>query len=112
MLGGICVGLLSGAPFGAHALLLTIIGFGAGLGQRSPFSSRLLVPLFIIVVATLVYNAGLAIILRLSGWPLAINPTVLRVVAPALLANAVLMPFVYWLVARVFELRGGLRPEF
>ena len=112
MLGGLSVGLLSGAPLGAHALMMTIIGFGAGLGQRNPFRSRLLVPLFSIVIATLVYNAGLAIILRLSGWPLAINPALVRVIVPALLANAVLMPFVYWLVAHVAELPGGLRPEF
>ena len=75
MLGGLCVGLLSGAPLGAHALLMTIIGFSAGLGQRSPFRSRLLVPLFSIVVATLAYTAGLAVILRLFGWPLVVNPT-------------------------------------
>ncbi len=112
MLGGLSVGLLSGGPLGAHALMMTLIGFFAGMGQRSPFRSRLLIPLLSIALATITYDGGMSLILHISGWPLAINPTVVRVVAPAIIANAVLMPFVYWLISHLFEIRAGLRPEF
>jgi rod shape-determining protein MreD len=112
MLGGLSVGLLSGGPLGAHSLMMTMIGFAAGLGQRSPFRSRLLVPLVSIALGTLAYDAGLALVLRLSGWPMAINPIVLRVVAPAIVANGVLMLLVYGLISYLFDTRAGMRPEF
>ena len=87
MLGGLCVGLLSGAPLGTHALVLTLIGWGAGVGQRSPLISRLLVPLVVISTATIAYTTGVALILRATGWQLGVEAAVARVVVPAVITN-------------------------
>jgi rod shape-determining protein MreD len=112
VLGGLAVGLLSGAPLGAHSLVLAVIGFLAGLGQSSPFGSRLFVSLVAVGAATVLEAVGMALILRVSGWPIVLSPALTGVVVPAMIVNAVLTPFCYWLIAHLFELRGGLRPEF
>jgi rod shape-determining protein MreD len=111
LLGGLAVGLLSGAPLGAHALLLTPIGYIAGLGRRSPFRSRLFVPILAISGATCVYMVGMALLLRVTGWPLAPSPALVLTIVPTTVTNAVLMLVGYWWIARLVESRRGVRSD-
>jgi len=112
LLGGLNLGLLSGAPFGAHAILLILVGFLSGLGERSPFRSQLLVPLAWVCGATLLYAAGMAVLLRLSGWPVVITPAVTGAMVQALVANALLMVALYWVISHLVVPRAGLRSDF
>ena len=112
LLGGLSLDLLSGTPVGTHCLILTLIGFVAGIGRQSPFQSRFLVPLFAITIATLAYTLSIALILRLAGWPLAISPALLDVVVASIITNGIIMPFVYFAVARLYEARGGMKPSY
>lgn len=105
-LGGLAIGLLSGAPLGAHALILMVVGYLVGIGQRSPFQAQLLVPTAAIAAATALYIAGMATILRLSGWPLTLSTSLLNLVVWAILTNAMLMLLCYWLAARLVDTRS------
>jgi rod shape-determining protein MreD len=111
-LGGLSLDLLSGAPMGTHALAMTLLGYVAGIGQRSPFHSRFLVPLATLLVSTVAYKLLVALTLRMLGWPLPAEVALLRVVALSVLANAFLMPFVYWLLLSFAERRGSFQTEF
>jgi rod shape-determining protein MreD len=111
-LGGLSVDLLSGVPMGTHALAMTLVGYLAGMGQRSPFQSRFLVPLAMIMASTLGYTLLIAFMLRLLGWPLQVDAALIRVLVLSLLLNAVLMPFVYGVLLSVTQRRGGLQTEF
>jgi len=112
VLGGLVLGLLSGAPFGAHMLVLGIIGYVAGLTQHSPFQSLFVIPTLTIAGATTVYLAGMAAILRLSGWPITLDARLLYMLAWAILLNAALMVVCYWVAAHVIETRSRTRASF
>ena len=115
-LGGLSVDLLSGAPLGTHTLALVLVGFLAGLVRRMPFHSRLVLPLIVIIGATLTYDLVTALILRVAGWPLSLPLAITGVIVPSLITNAALMPLTFWTVLwTIFQLdrfRGELRPLF
>jgi rod shape-determining protein MreD len=104
--GGLAIGLLSGAPLGVHALVLMVIGYLAGIGERSPFRAELLVPTAAIAAATAFYMVGVAVLLRLSGWPLTLSVSLLHLMVLAILVNAMLMLVCYWLAARLVNTRS------
>lgn len=106
LLGGLALGLLSSAPLGVHALVLALIGYLAGAVRRSPFQSLFVVPLLASAAATVLYLAGVGVLLRLSGWPLAIEPELVYIVAWAVLMNGALMLICYWWAAHLVETRG------
>src|SRR5438270_1734485 len=51
--GGLVLDLLTNTPFGMNALLLSLAGFFAGLGEARVFRTNYLLPLFIIVAISL-----------------------------------------------------------
>ncbi len=113
VLGGLVLGLLSGAPFGAHMLVLGVIGYVAGLAQHSPFQSLFLIPTLTVAGGTIAYLAGMAAILRLTGWPITLDARLLYTLAWAILLNAALMVVCYWLTAHVIEMtRSRTRSSF
>jgi rod shape-determining protein MreD len=109
-LGGIALGLLSGAPFGTHALLLTLIGAVAGLARLNPFRSQSFVPILAVCVSTLVYVPMMALFVRGIGWVVASAATLASIVAPAIMTNAILVILSYWALSALLR-RGGLRSE-
>jgi rod shape-determining protein MreD len=112
LLGGFSLDMLSGSPTGTHMLALIVVGFLAGLAKASPFRSRFLVPLLAIAAATSGYDAVIALVLRATGWPISLSLDLARVIAPSVITNGVLMPFVYYVLSQIAAMRGGLRPEF
>jgi rod shape-determining protein MreD len=95
LIGGVGIDLLSGARFGIHTLPLLIVGFVAGLGQRRIFRLELLIPVLVIPLATLIYEATILAMLKLLGWPAAWGAGLSYVVLPSILVNTVSMPIVY-----------------
>jgi rod shape-determining protein MreD len=110
-LGGVALGLLSGAPFGGHALLLTVIGAAAGVGRLNPFSSQIFVPILAICASTLAYVVGMVVMVRGIGGPAVSVPTLAGIVAPAMITNAILGVLCYWALHALLQ-RTGLRSEF
>lgn len=104
LIGGIVMDLFSAAPFGISTLTLLIISFASGLGQASFFRIDLLVPIMVIVPATLVYQLCLAGLLSLltgaAGWGTRLG----QVILPTILVNSASMTFVYML-ARLLHQR-------
>jgi rod shape-determining protein MreD len=112
LMGGLCLDLVSGSALGMHTLILVVVGYLAGLAPSSPLRSSLLLPLAAMCAATLAYDATIAVVLRVTGWQLALGSALARVAVPSMLANCLLMLIVYPVVSRLFAARGGLRPEF
>ena len=112
LLGGLCLDLLSGSAMGMHTLILIVVGYLAGLAPRSPLRSGLLLPVAAICAATLAYDVTIALVLRVTGWQLAVAPALAQVAVPSMLTNSVLMLIVYPVVSRLFAAGSGLRPEF
>ncbi len=103
---GVVVDLLSGAPFGAATLSLTIVGLLAGLGRATVFRSRLVLLLATAFLGTIVYDLIFMVVLAISGRTVVWLDGLLRIIIPSALINAVLMPLVYWLM-RSMQKRVG-----
>ncbi len=99
--GGLLLDLFSGAPFGIHTFGLAAIGWLADTLQTNFFRSNVLVPLFTIFVATLLYHIGQAAVMQLLGYTINWAFYSFNVVLPTAILNTVLMPFVYWILQRL-----------
>jgi rod shape-determining protein MreD len=106
LMGGLCLDLLSGGPFGANALGLLLVAYGASLSEGRFWSSHVLLPLasalFGSVVYHLVYLLTLAVTGHTVNWSLSLS----QVVLPTVLLNTLLMLPVYhsvrWLHSVLF----------
>lgn len=94
-IGGLCLDLFSGAPFGLSALALLIAGFFSGLGEATIFRTHVILPLATVFFASLVYDFISLLTLRTMGWPVAWLDSFTRLVLPASLLNVLLTPLVY-----------------
>ncbi len=93
--GGLTLDLLSGAPLGLNALLLTVAGYLAGLGESKVFRTNFILPIVIIVGLTLGYFAMESIAFQLLGRPFPWLETAIWVVLPTLGLNLLASPFVF-----------------
>ena len=85
----------SGFPIGTSILPFAAVVYLAGIGERTLFGARLGWPMFLAFIATIVAGLITAAELALMGWTLPWTATVLRVVLPSALLNAVLMLLMY-----------------
>jgi rod shape-determining protein MreD len=99
--GGILLDVVSGAPFGLHALSLGAIGFLADALQTTFFRSNIFIPLAAIFVATLMVYIGQAAAMQTLGYPITWTVYVFNVVLPTAILNTVLMPFMYGVLRRL-----------
>lgn len=99
--GGLMLDLVSGTPFGLHALSLGAIGFLADALQTNFFRSNVFIPIATIFIATLMVYIGQAAALQALGttvpWPVYI----FNIVLPTAILNTVLMPLMYWILRRL-----------
>ena len=105
LIGGLMLDLLSSAPFGVCTLPLLLVSFLCGLSQRGIFRFDLLIPIFVIPVATLVYGGTVLILLKLLGWPVTLGEGLQYVILPSMLVNTLGIPFVYVLM-RLLDTRA------
>lgn len=97
---GLLFDLLGTAPIGAAALVFCLVGFVAGSIQQNTFADGWLVPLVIVLFATLTAEVGYVLLLTVLGETgLTFGAVVLRALAAALY-NAALAVLVYPWVAR------------
>jgi rod shape-determining protein MreD len=93
--GGLALDLLSNTPFGINALLLTLAGFFAGLGEARVFRTNFILPIFIIVAITLGYFAGQSILFQVIGRPWPWLETIVAVVVPGVVFNLLVSPLIF-----------------
>ncbi len=97
---GVAVDLLSGAPFGAATLSLIAVGFLSGLGKTSVFAAvdsevGIVFPVVMAFLATVLYDLFFLFIVWISGHTVAWLDSLLRIILPSAVLNAVLMPVVF-----------------
>jgi LytS/YehU family sensor histidine kinase len=74
---------------------LIAVGFLAGLGETTVFRARIALPMIVMFLATIVYELLFLLIVRISGQSVAWLDSVLRLVIPSAILNAVLTPVVF-----------------
>jgi rod shape-determining protein MreD len=92
---GMSIDILSGAPFGAATLSLALVGFLAGLGQATVFRYHMVLPLLAVFLATILYDLVFLAIVGILGQPVAWVDSLLRIVQPSAVLNALLAPLVF-----------------
>jgi len=93
--GGIALDFLSGAPLGLNAMLLTICGYLAGLGESRIFRTNFILPIVFVIAMTIGYYVLQVVILQFVGTPLPWLETIAWVLLPALGLNLVFSPVVF-----------------
>jgi rod shape-determining protein MreD len=94
-IGGLCLDLFSGAPFGLSALALLIVSFFSGLGEATVFRTHVILPLATVFFSSLIYDFIFLLVLKTLGWPVVWLDSFVRLVLPASLLNVLLIPPVY-----------------
>ena len=101
---GVALDLFSGAPFGAATFGLMAAGSLSGLGQSTVFRSQLLLPLLVMLLATVVYDILFLLVVGISGYSVSWLDSLFRLILPSAMLNAILMPVVFaitrWLNTR------------
>jgi rod shape-determining protein MreD len=97
---GVAVDLVSGAPFGAATLSLTLVGLLSGLGHATVRRSHVAFPMIAVFVATIVGDLVFLLILWVAGETVRWLDSLFRIVVPSALLNALLTPFIFWLARR------------
>ena len=101
LMGGLCLDLLSGGPFGANALVLVLVAYGASLSEGRFWSSHVLLPLASALLGTVMYHGLYLLILAVSGHRVDWVVSLSQVTLPTVLLNTLFMlpvyQFVRWL---------------
>jgi rod shape-determining protein MreD len=104
--GGVCLDLLSGGPFGGTALGLTLVAYLAGLTEGRFWGSHILLPLALALLGTFVFHLVSLVTLSVMGFAVNWAISLVRVVLPSALVNTLLMLPIYyalrWVHAQVY----------
>jgi rod shape-determining protein MreD len=105
-IGGVMLDLLSGAPFGVITLPLLLVAYMSGLGEINVFRANYVLPIIVAALAVVVYNVVSLALRQLLGQPMPWDAAILRVVLPALLANLLALPVVFFPLRRLHQATG------
>jgi rod shape-determining protein MreD len=95
-MGGLCLDLLSGGPFGAMALGLTLVAYLAGLTAGRFWGSHVLLPLALALLGTFGFHLVSLLALSVTGYAVNWGTSLARVVLPSALVNTFLMLPIYY----------------
>jgi rod shape-determining protein MreD len=107
--GGLLLDLLSGGPFGAATVSLTVASAVTSLSQLPLSRESIWLPPVAACLATALYDGLYWVILRLSGRAIPGSLALLQVVLPSLLWNGLWIYPAYWLLRRL-QPRTALQP--
>lgn len=100
---GLVLDLLGQGPVGAWALVFTLTGYTAGMLQENLFAEGWLAPVTVAVLAGLLADFSYLLVLTVLGVGPTFGLTLVRVVLPGALYNAVLVMLAYPWLARVLR---------
>ena len=103
---GMAMDLFSGAPFGAATLALMAAGFLSGFGEATVFRTHVALPLVTMFLATIVYDLIFLFVVRFSGSAVTWLDSLLRIILPSAVLNALLTPLVFGAM-RLWRTRFG-----
>mgnify|MGYP000412772935 CR=1 FL=1 len=101
LIGGLCLDLLSSGPFGLTIVPLVIVCALARLGYSRVYGAQLWLPLFLTFPLSVVFYLSDALLLSLTGRPIAWSATLVQVILPASLLNVVAMLILFPLLRRL-----------
>jgi len=104
--GGLWVGLASGAPFGTAALVLMAVGTMAGVGQLNVYRSRLVLPVLVAVAASLLHGLLWLLIMYLTGLGVDWLDHLGLVTLPSMMMNALLVVPIYAIMRKLQQWTG------
>jgi rod shape-determining protein MreD len=98
LMGGLCLDLLSGGPFGANALGLVLVAYVASLSEGRFWSSHVLLPLASVLLGTVVYHLVYLLTLAVTGHSVSWGLSLSQVTLPTVLLNTLFVLPVYHFV--------------
>lgn len=101
--GGLMFDLLGSGVVGPYALVLTVVGYVAGLMQANMFAEGWLLPVSVVAVASLATEVSYGIILAIVGAGESFWAGALTVMLPGALYNTILAVLVYPWLARLLR---------
>lgn len=109
LVGGLCLDLLAGSPFGMYTLGLLVAAIVAGSGGNTLYRGSLLLPLAMLVLATLARSGVHLAVLLVTGHTLPTADTLLRLTLLELAYNTLLLLIIYPLLAMLNRATGQER---
>ncbi len=98
---GLLLDISTGGTVGIYASVYTLIGFSSGLMEKKVFKDNFLLPLVFCFVGTFIKGFLEYILLRYSGISVSFISSFGVVVFPEAIYNAIMAPFVYYLIYRL-----------
>lgn len=90
MIGGLFLDILSGLPLGSSAFSLILVAFLVSLLEGRFWEAHLLMPLGVMLLASLFYHLMGILIVMISGHPLSLPLALSRVILPSTFLNVAL----------------------
>ncbi len=98
--GGLLGDLLAGPYVGLGLISKSMVGFFAGLVQRTIFVENILLPMLAIFIATWIHEFVYVAFMFLFGEVTPVKVLISSIILPSAIYNAILAPFVYGAVRR------------
>jgi rod shape-determining protein MreD len=108
VLGGLCIDLLSGGPFGIFTLAMLVVSLTANLFHGRVFGSSIIIPLGLTFPLTLLFNGLSLLALNLLGRTIDWNLALSEILIPLAVLNSVVMFFIFPLL---YLLNRWLNPQ-
>lgn len=105
---GLLYDILALDPLGSNGLALLVVVLLGGLSARRFFHSRLVFPILLVIVATVLHGVVMLVVRNTEGGAAPIGAIIRPVFAQAML-NAILVPPCYWLAGMVGRDRMVMR---
>lgn len=101
--GGLVFDLLGAGPLGPAALVLCVVGYLAGTLHAAMFAEGWLLPVTVVLVASLVAELGYGVLLAVLGQASGFGVAFVHVMAPSAVYNTALAFLFYPWLARLFS---------
>jgi rod shape-determining protein MreD len=106
---GLLLDLLGTHPVGAWALVLTVVGYVAGMVQANLFAEGWLLPVTVAVIASVMAELAYLIVLIILGTGMPLWSSIIAVVLPRGVYNTVLALLLYPWLARFLRPDQGVK---
>ncbi len=95
LIGGLCLDLASGAPFGIFSLTMLLVAVAANLSHGRVFGSSIVLPLSLTFPLSFLFNGLALLLLVLLGHPVVWLDAFSSVLLPVAIFNTVVMMLVF-----------------
>ena len=95
LIGGVCLDLVSGAPFGVFTLTTLLVALAANLSHGRVFGSSIVLPLSLTFPLSLLFNGLALLFLTLLGRPIVWSDAFFNVLLPVAIFNTAVMMLVF-----------------